>query len=203
MLFIDLLQLFFFYCLLSRECNLWRWCLIWSMDVNGEGNGTRLQYSCLENPMDGAAWPAAVHGVAGSRTRLSDFTFTFHFHALEKEMATRSSVLAWRIPGTMEPDGLPSMGSHRVGHNWSDLAAAAAAWMSRRKYIPSGSANVKSLRRNGVAVSEKPNEAELDGSLVGEGLPRAEGASWMVRFFRAKMKSLRQALVLVLGYATF
>ena len=75
--------------------------------------------------------------------------------------------------------------------------------MSRRKYIPSGSANVKSLRRNGVAVSEKPNEAELDGSLVREGLPRAEGASWMVRFFRAKMKSLRQALVLVLGYATF
>ena len=67
--------------------------------------------------MDGAAWRAAVHGVAGSRTRLSDFTFTFHFHALEKEMATRSSVLAWRIPGTMEPDGLPSMGSHRVGHN--------------------------------------------------------------------------------------
>ena len=66
-------------------------------------------------------------GVARSRTRLSDFTFTFHFHALEKEMATHSSVLAWRIPGTVEPGGLPSMGSHRVGHNWSDLAAAAAA----------------------------------------------------------------------------
>ena len=59
----------------------------------------------------------AVHGVAKSRTRLSDFTFTFHFHALEKEMATRSSVLAWRIPGMGEPGGLPSMGSHRVGHN--------------------------------------------------------------------------------------
>ena len=77
----------------------------------GEGNGTPLQYSCLENPMDGGAWWAAVHGVAKSRARLSDFTFTFHFHALEKEMATHSSVLAWRIPGTGEPGGLPSMGS--------------------------------------------------------------------------------------------
>ena len=76
-----------------------------------------LQYSCLENPMDGGAWWAAVHGVAQSRTRLSDFTFTFHFHSLEKEMATHSSVLAWRIPGTREPAGLPSMGSHRVGHD--------------------------------------------------------------------------------------
>jgi len=80
----------------------------------GEGNGTRLQYSCLANPMDGGAWWAAVHGVASSWTRLSDFTFTFHFHALEKEMATHSSVLAWRIPGMGEPGGLP-------------LAAAAAA----------------------------------------------------------------------------
>ena len=92
-----------------------------------EGNGTPLQYSCLENPMDGGASWAAVHGVAKSRTRLSNFTFTFHFHALKKEMATHSSVLAWRIPGTGEPGGLPSMGSHRVGHDWSDLAAAAAA----------------------------------------------------------------------------
>ena len=86
-------------------------------DFLGEGNGTPLQYSCLENPMDGGAWWAADHGVAKSRTRLSDFTFTFHFHALEKEMATHSSVLAWRIPGTVEPGGLPSMGSHRVGHD--------------------------------------------------------------------------------------
>ena len=92
-----------------------------------EGNGTLFQYSCLENPMNGGAWWAAVHGVAKSRTWLSDFTFTFHFHALEKEMATHSSVLAWRIRGTGEPGGLPSMGSHRVGHDWSDLAAAAAA----------------------------------------------------------------------------
>ena len=90
----------------------------------GEGNSTPLQYSCLENPMDGGAWWAAVHGVAKSRTQLSDFTFTFHFHALEKEMATHSSVLAWRIPGAGEPGGLPSMGSHRVGHDWSDLAVA-------------------------------------------------------------------------------
>ena len=79
-----------------------------------------LQYSCLENPMDRGAWWAAVHGVAMSWTWLGGFTFTFH--ALEKEMATHSSVLAWRIPGTGEPGGLPSMGSHRVGHHWSDLA---------------------------------------------------------------------------------
>ena len=83
----------------------------------GEGNGTPLQYSCLENPMEGGAWKAAGHGVTKSRTRLSDFTFTFHFHALEKEMATHSSVLAWRIPGTGQPGGLPSLGSHRVGHD--------------------------------------------------------------------------------------
>ena len=84
---------------------------------DGEGNGSPLQYSCLENPMDGGAWLAVVHVVAKSQTQLSDFTFTFHFHALEKEMATHSSVLAWRSPGTQEPGGLPSMGSHRVGHD--------------------------------------------------------------------------------------
>ena len=84
-----------------------------------EGNGTPLQYSCLENPMDRGAWWAAVHGVMKSRTRLSDSLslFTFHFHALEKEMATHSSVLSWRIPGTEEPSGLPSVGSHRVGRD--------------------------------------------------------------------------------------
>ena len=98
-----------------------------------EGNGTPLQYSCLENPMDGGAWWAAVHGVSKSRTRLSDFTFTFHFHALEKEMATHSRVLAWRIPGMGEPAGLPSMGSHRVRHDWSDLAAAVASMVRRKK----------------------------------------------------------------------
>ena len=94
---------------------------------NGEGNGTPLQYSYLENPMDGGAWWAAVHGVAKSQTRLSDFIFTFHFPALEKEMATHSSILAWRIPGMGEPGGLPSMGSHRVGHDRNDLAVAVAA----------------------------------------------------------------------------
>ena len=76
--------------------------------------------------MDRGAWWAAIHGVAKSQIQLSNFPFTFHFHALEKEMATHSSVLAWRIPGKGEPGGLPSMGSHRVGHDWSDLAAAAA-----------------------------------------------------------------------------
>ena len=97
----------------------------WSCTVHVT-NGTPLQHSCLENPMDGGAWWAAVHGVAKSQTWLSDFTFTFRFHALEKEMATHSSVLAWRIPGMGKPRGLLSMGSHRVGHDWSNLAAAAA-----------------------------------------------------------------------------
>ena len=85
--------------------------------MTGEGNGSPLQYSCLENPMDGGAWKAAVHGVAEGWTRLSGFTFTFHFLALEKEIVTHSSVLAWRILGMTEPSGLPSMGSHTVGHD--------------------------------------------------------------------------------------
>ena len=88
-----------------------------NMHFGVTSNGTPLQYSCLENPMDGGVWWTAVHGVAKSRTRLSDFIFIFHFHALEKEMATHSSILAWRIPGTGEPGGLLSMGSHRVGHD--------------------------------------------------------------------------------------
>ena len=87
------------------------------MGMNGEGNGTPLQYPCLENPMDGGAWWAAVHGVAEGQTRLSDFTFTFHFHALEREMATHSCVFTWRIPWTAEPGGLSSRGSHRVRHD--------------------------------------------------------------------------------------
>ena len=86
-------------------------------DLKGLVIASTGDYTCLENPMDGGAWWAAVHGVTRSRTRLSDFTLTFHFHALEKEMATHSSVLAWRIPGTGEPGGLPSMGLHRVGHD--------------------------------------------------------------------------------------
>ena len=95
--------------------NIFRVQLI--LSCGGEGNGTLLQYSCLENPMDGGAWKAAVHGVAEGPTQLSDFTFTFHFHALEKEMATDSRVLAWRFPGTGNHGGLPCMGSHRVGHD--------------------------------------------------------------------------------------
>ena len=101
----------------------------------GEGNGNPLQYSCLENPKDGGAWWAAVHGVTKSQTRLSNFTFTFHFHALEKEMATHSSVLSWWIPGMAEPGGVPSMGLHRVGHDWRDLAAAAAAGYMASSWI--------------------------------------------------------------------
>ena len=95
---------------------------------DGEGSGTPLQHSCLENPMDGGDWWATVHGVTRSWTWLSDFTF---MHWREKAMATHSSVLAWRIPGTGEPHGLLSMGSHRVGHDWSDLAAAAEYKESR------------------------------------------------------------------------
>ena len=111
--------------------------------------------------MDGRAWWAAVHGVAKSRARLSDFTFTFHFHALEKEMATHSSVLAWRIPGTGEPGGLLSMGSHRVGHDWSNLAAAAAVkWFG----FPSGS-----------VVKNLPVNAGDTGLIPGPGRSSGEG----------------------------
>ena len=108
----------------------WICQILYSCLENGEGNDTPFQYSCLENPMVGGAWWAAVHGVAKSLIRLSDFTFPFHFHALEKEMATHSGVLAWRISGTGEPGRLPSMGLHRVRRDWSDLAAAAASFNS-------------------------------------------------------------------------
>ena len=101
----------------ATHSSILAWRIQWTVQSIREGNGNPLQYSCLENPMDRGAWWAAVHAVAKSRTRLSDFTFTFHFHPLEKEVATHSSVLAWRIPGTGEPDGLPSLGSHRVGHD--------------------------------------------------------------------------------------
>ena len=101
------------------------WTLNMLLDITNKFP-TPLQYFCLENPMDGGAWWAAVHGIIGSDTS-KQLPFTFHFHALEKEMATHSSVLAWSILGTGKPGGLPSMGSHRVGHNWSDLTAAAAA----------------------------------------------------------------------------
>ena len=118
------------------QCSLHIYVLNPCSYTSGEGNGTPLRYSCLENPMDGGAWWAAVHGVARSQTRLNDFTFTFHFHALEKEMATHSSVLAWRIPGTAgEPGGLPSMGSHRVEHDWSNLTAVAATAVIPEKHL--------------------------------------------------------------------
>ena len=112
--------------------------------------------------MDGGAWWAAVHGVAKSRTLLSHFTFTFHFHALEKEMATHSSVLAWRIPETGEPDGLPSMGSRRVGHDWSDLAAAAAVPVLR---LPCGSTGKESACNAG-----DPGSIPRLGRSSGEGI---------------------------------
>ena len=122
-----LVQLSHLHMIIGKSIALTRWIFVnkimsllfnmLSRLVIGEGNGTILRYSCLENPMGRGAWKAAVHGVAEGQARLSDFSFTFHFHALEKEMATHSSVLAWRIPGTAEPGGLPSMGSHRVGHD--------------------------------------------------------------------------------------
>ena len=105
--------------------------------------------------MDGGAWRAAVHGVARGRTRLSDFAFTFHFHALEKEMATHSSVLAWRIPGTAEPGVLPFLGSRRVGHDWGDLAAAARSPLSQ---VPHLALPSHSLWSNASCSPPHPNQ---------------------------------------------
>ena len=117
--------------------------------------------------MDRGAWWAAVHGVAKSCSRLSDFTLTFHFHALEKEMATHPSVLAWRIPGTVEPGGLPSTGSHRVRHDWSDLAAAAAAYTYMG--FPCGSAGKKTSAYNAGDLSSIPGLVRSPGK--GKGYP--------------------------------
>ena len=103
---------------------------------DGERNGTPLQYSCLENTMGGGAWWAAVHGVEKSWTRLSDFTFTFHFHALEKEMAPHSSPLAWKIPWMEEPGRLQSTGSLRIGHNWVTSLSLFTLMHWRRKWHP-------------------------------------------------------------------
>ena len=119
----------------------------------GERNGNPLQCSCLENPRDGGAWWAAVYGVAEGRTWLSDFTCTFHFCALEKEMATHSSVLAWRITGTGEPGGPPSMGSLRVGHDWATSLSLFTFMHWRRKWQPTP-----------VFL---PGESQGQGSLVG------------------------------------
>ena len=135
----------------------------------GEDNGTPLQYSCLENPMDGGAWWAAVHGVAKSRTWLSDFPFTSHFHALEKEMATHSTVLAWRIPGTGEPGGLPSMGlqsrtrlkrlsSSSSSRQWTSLAVQWLRWPHFQEWGLGGngrSAGTKNERRDSLKEKKK------------------------------------------------
>ena len=98
-------------------------------------NGNPLQYSCLENPMGGGAWWATVHGVTKSRTRLSDFHFTFHFHALEKEMATPSSVLAWRIPGTGEPGGLPIYGVAQSRTRLKQLSSSSSKYPTSFRMI--------------------------------------------------------------------
>ena len=133
-------------CVSPCACHCARCNLLQVVFSVGEGNGTPLQYSCLENPMDSGAWWAVVHGVGKSQTRLNGFTFTFHFHALEKEITTHSSVLAWRIPGTGEPGGLSSMGSHRVGHDCSDLAAAPAAAAVFSVSLPSACLELYLLR---------------------------------------------------------
>ena len=149
----------------------------------GLGNGNPLQYSCLENPMDKGAWWAAVHGVAKSRTRLSDFTLTFHFPALKKEMATHSSVLAWRIPGTGEPRGLTSMGSHRVGHDWNDLAAAAAGNLCGiRKILPGFFAHnftEKAMAPHSSTLAWKIPWTEKPGGLQSMGSLRV-GHNWSI-----------------------
>ena len=119
----------------------------------GEGSGTPLQYACLENPMDRGAWKAAVHGVAEGRTRLNEFTFTFHFHALENEMATHSSVLAWRIPWPEDHGRLQSMGSLTVGHDWATSLSLFTFMHWRRKCQPTP-----------VFL---PGESQGRGSLVG------------------------------------
>ena len=141
----------------------WRWNFCDTLTA--EGNGTPFQYSCLENPMDGGAWWTAIYGVAEGWTRLSDFTFTFHLHALEKEMATHSSTLAWRIPWTEEPGRLQSMGSRRVEHGWATLLSLFTFTHWRRKWQP-------------IPVF-LPGESQGQGSLVGCRLWVAQGRTWL------------------------
>ena len=148
--------------------------------------------------MDGGVWWAAVHGVAKSRTRLSDFTFTFHFHALEKEMATHSGVLAWRVPGMGEPGGLPSMGSHRVGHDWSNLAVFHCTyiphfaypfihWWTSEFFAPVGfqwcyepAAAAKSLQSCPILCN--PIDGSPPGSAI-PGIPQARTLEWVAISF--------------------
>ena len=156
--------------------------------------------------MDGGAWWAAVHGVAKSRTWLSNFTFTLHFHALEKEMATHPSVLAWRIPGTGEPGGLLSMASHRVGHDWSNLAAAAAVtamyqfllFWNRSVYCGLCASTVV---QSCLTLSD-PMDCSLPGSSVHE-ISQARILEWVAISFsnawkwKVKVKSLSRVRLFV------
>ena len=142
---------------------LYIWAIISSHLINivREGNGTPLQYSCLENPMGRGAWWAAVHGVAKSQTRLSDFTSTFHFHALEKEMATHSSVLAWRIPGTGEPGGL----RHGVAQSRTRLKWLSSSGSSNQHYGEwNGNPLQNSCLGNPMDKKEKPGGLQSMGS---------------------------------------
>ena len=155
--------------------------------------------------MDEGDWKAAVHGVAESRTRLSDFTFTFHFHALEKEMATHSSVLAWRIPETGQPAGLPSMGLHRVGHDWSDSAAAAAAagwpWsgIASRRPWSLGRARGKSLTKMGAAKEKdyvRSTEHRMQAESAGVGGDRQGAREQLDAWGAASRNSFRTSLLI-------
>ena len=146
--------------------------------------------------MDGGAWWAAVYGVTQSRTQLSKFTFTFHFHALEKEMATHSSVLAWRIPWTGDPGGLLSMGLHRVGHEWSDSAAAAAT----EPY--------EGLPYHSSVGKESACNAGDPGSIPGSERSAGEGIGYPLQYSRASfvaqlvknLPTMRETWVRSLGW---
>ena len=142
--------------------------------------------------MDGGAWCAAVHGVVKSRTWLSDSTFTFYFHALEKEMATHSSVLAWRIPGTREPGGLPSMGSHRVRYNWSDLAAAAVLLCTCSEPGTAWAALDAEVDRQRSAVTYPRGQEGSHTCSPGEETPLLLGSDWW-----GSMISLKIHVILV------
>ena len=135
---------------------------IWSI---GEGNGNPLQYSCRENPMDGGAWWAAVHEVAESRTLLSDFTFTFHFPALEKEMATHSSVLAWRIPGMGKPGGLPSLG-WQSRTRLKRLSSSSSIWSINELLLSLNNYPVLLLRSSSLVVQLVKNPPAMQKTLV-------------------------------------
>ena len=138
------------------------------MIIYGEGNGTPLQYSCLENAVNGGAWWAAVHGVGKSRTQLSNFTFTFHFHALEKEMATHSSVLAWRILGMGEPGGLPSYGVTQSRTRLKRLSSLAAMIIYIRDQIS----------RSVVSDSLRPHESQHTSPPCPSPTPRVHSDSY-------------------------